>query len=392
MSSSSYEEDIIGSYSQRISEKKKFELDKILLMQDEEIKRLKLERLNLQKQIQSNEKHYFNVDKFYKRKIVELRNQLNEVQSKKTIQLFNLKKEHSYQIRFMQHEHQAELTKVHIYYQQKLHDNVENQPKKEELQRDKSAELFEKSLFHYQKVAGHMSKHTKEKREAVIQDKLLEYKSIILNYKSRGDLLEQQIADAKKALEEEKAQYQIKINEAKEEAKKKASKTIKVADKSDDLILMQRANNIAALNDLRNREADYIDKLRAEINEKKKSNFIITNKIQDAKFGDLEDTKRSQEAVNFLVQEFELLQKSPYNSKIIRYTQKERDIKHYAINLKKRLEKSKEERDNLILENQKLSELIRKVDYKLYGRHGIHQIPIRKTKRDPFKDYGIFAK
>ena len=391
MSSSSYEEDI-GNYSQRISEKKKFEHDKILLMQDEEIKRLKLERLDLQKQIQSNEKHYINVDRFYKRKIVELRNQISEVQSRKSIQIFNLKKEHSYQINLAQHEHQTEMAKVQIEFQRKLRDISENPPKSENIPREKSAELFEKSLYHYQKLNRHVTKQNKEKIEAAIQDNLLEYKSIILNYKSRGDLLKQQIEDAKKAFEEEKTRNQIKISEAKADARKRASKTIKVASKSDDLILMQRANNIAALNDIRNQEADYIEKLRAEISEKKKSNFIITNKIQDAQFGDLEETKRSQEAVNFLVQEFEALQKSPHNSTILRYTEKEREIKHYAINLKKKVSKVREERDSLIYENQKLRSLIRKADYKLYGKHGIHQIPIERKHKKPFIDYGIFAK
>ena len=364
----------------------RFERQKILLMQDEEIRRLKSEHLGILRKIHKSEKQADEVNRLYTKNIADLRNKIRSNPYQIVTEKFNLMKNHSEAIENLRQQHEKNLLQVHIDVQKKLQEKLERKSQNKETNEENNKQ----SANNHSLLKDQTLLHKNDRINEINELRINEYKLYIKKYRQRAKELVKEIETAKKELEEIKAHNKVRVNEAREESRQRAIKNEAASSRTEDIILMQRANSFATLNDARRAELNAIEEMKDKINKTKQSNFILMSKIQDAKASKTEGSEKCQDAVNYLVKELTGFAEKPISTDILKYKDKYREEKYRLNIIKKKVNQSKAELDRLTFENQYLKGEIRKRDYMLYGRNGIHQ-NFKKKPKKPFKSYGIFA-
>ncbi|EAX93794.1 hypothetical protein TVAG_339170 [Trichomonas vaginalis G3] len=375
-------EDLSG-LSQRKTEKAIFERKQIIALQDEEIARLKDEHFMLLRQIQTTENHFVKVNKLYNERTTKLRDNIQSISAKRIHSRIQLYKSHTDQITKLRTEHQAALKNIQIEYDQKMKEEKEKPITLKADGRQTSVEVIAESINRINTLTQQALQEKEANKNEIIEKRLTEYKTHIENYRQKELDLRQQIQNAQFELEEARKRNEIRIEEAKELAQKRALRNEQTAAKTDDLMIMQRANNVSRLNEIRVNEIQSLENLKADLNEAKKKVFELKTKITDANVSEIRESKKAQESVDKLVIQLDSLNNQDIATHIQQYAEKEKEEKRKMHKIKKSLESLVNQRDLLIKDNSRLRDEIRRIDFMLYGRNGIHQIQKSSRKR-PF--------
>lgn len=359
---------------QRKNEKAIFERKQILVLQDEEIHRLKDEHFTLLKQIQTTENHFVKVNKLYNDRTSKLRDSIQSYSAKRVTLRIKLYKSHTEQISKMRAEHQANLQKLQTEYAQKMKEAKQNPIKLNSDGRQTSVEVISTSIDRIHTLTERVMQEKATANNEIIEKRLNEYKSMIESYRQREIDLRQQIDAARKDLTDSRERNKIRLKEATELAHKNSLRNEKTAAKTDDIMLMQRANNVSKLNEIRVNEIESLEALKESINAVKKKIFEYKTKITDCNVQEIQESKKAQESVDQLVLQLDKLNNNEIAAHMMRYNEREKEEKSKSHKFKKLLDSLEKERNLLISENSRLRSEIRRIDFMLYGRNGIHQI------------------
>lgn len=370
----------------RRAEKRAYEQKKILRLQEDEINRLKKEYTVILIQISDTEKNISRVNSIYSEKIAKLNAKISDVTSQKRQNRLKEVRKQTAKINSIQEEHTMEMQNMQADFEERIATIKSELVESLRLQKHNSEQKAIKSI---QENAAEAIRLKSDEQHTQIQQRLNELKETVSKYRRRELHLRDAIKNAEREYQVAKVESEKKLLQLNAQRKEKVEIVDIPASKTEDIINMQRANCIAEINTFRDQATKELDKLNEELNIKKRRIFFLKKAINEAKTTDDSDYRKATYQVAQLGFELEHCKDFSIANSPSKFNKVERQILRRNRIILQQLEKSKNDRDYLIFENEKMRNEIRRLDYMVYGRSGTYQLKYRMAQK-PFIPVGVF--
>lgn len=353
----------------RRQEKKAFEAERVIQLQDDEIERLKMEFSILNVQILEKQREIKNTSLVLSNKISELQLSRKNVSSQLNSIRLKEMREHSHNIRNMAELHAAKMHSIQIEYQNKIRDDFVLDST--DFPVSNNVELIN-TMEELREAAEKVIKRKYEECQKVVSKRLVEMRNNITNYRNREVELRKKIVEARMLLNEAKKLRQIRVSSAKDDLMIRMSDIRFSTQKSQDFYDMQRANFMTEISRIREEEDSKLSGLREELLRKKKKVFKLRVDVEDPNLESWKEVQKATSELDRLTNELDQI----HNQSILDEISQNSEIEKLRYKIEEDSSKVadfRRMRAQLLAVNENLKKEIKRLDFMVYGRGGVHQ-------------------